>query len=137
MLATAHPKPRRSVKTRRANKARHNAQKARRIKAAVKVADGGTCRWAGCETPPDTFWGQLEVAHLQAAGMGGDPQLRRMVPENLITLCRWHHQGPHGLHSGQATIDPVTEQGTRGPVFCLRLVDSQWVMVGFSRPPGA
>lgn len=100
----------------RAKKARRIAQDERVVKRAVRVDDGEQCRYPGCDVPRTSFWGQIDVAHYRAEGMGGDPQLRRCKPENLICLCKFHHTGPRGLHSGLLKMKPWTSRGMRGRV---------------------
>lgn len=116
---------------RRASKARRRLQDEQAIKRQVKALDGNRCRWPGCEVPQGWLWGGLEVAHYRAAGMGGDPKLRRCTLENQLALCHWHHRGPRGLHSGLSKIEPLTEAGTRGPVACYE----RGHFVGETSPP--
>jgi hypothetical protein len=109
-----------------------------KTKREVRALDGDRCRWPECEVPPNSFWGSLEVAHYRAAGMGGDPQQIRTTPAGLLCLCRWHHQGPHGLHSGDAKLEPLTTRGMRGPVACYqreRGEGKKWFVVGVTKPP--
>lgn len=124
---------------RRAKKRRQLVKVSRPIRDHVLALDGERCRWPECETTGlSTYWGALEAAHYEAAGMGGDPLLVRYTPENLLTLCRWHHRGPHGLHSGDAkmeALDPV--RGMRGPVefFKAEGVAHRWYSAGVTEPP--
>lgn len=121
----------------RAKKRRRLVKMAAPIRDAVLALDHAMCRWPECEVPPDTFWGRIEVAHWEAAGMGGDPTLARYTLENLICMCRWHHQGPRGLHDG-AKLEPLSEQGMRGHVECFqreRGEGGKWYTVGISHPP--
>lgn len=34
----------------------------------------------------------VDVHHIEPRGMGGDPTGKRDVPENLMGLCRHHHE---------------------------------------------
>ena len=58
--------------------------------------DDWTCKWPGCKV--DQFWtgwlggditNELQMAHIQHRGMGGSKEANRL--ENVITLCRFHH----------------------------------------------
>lgn len=122
----------------RAKKSYVIVQAEREVKALVKALDGERCRWPECEVPPDTFWGALESAHFRAEGMGGDPTLERCTPENLCCLCKFHHVGPFGLHSGLAKMEPLTSLGMRGPVQFSRMEKGEsgkWYVVGVTEPP--
>ena len=106
-------------------------------KADVRARDV-SCRWPGCETPADYFWGAPEVAHVNHKGAGGDPLLLRSKVEGLLLMCRWHHRGPRGLHSGLAKMVLLTEAGTAGPVEFYQMLKGEagvWVLVGVSEPP--
>lgn len=121
----------------RAKKAAVTVLAERAIKSLVKDMDGRMCRWPDCQVPPDGFWGRLEAAHYRAEGMGGDPSLERCTVNNLIACCLWHHQGPRGLHSGLAKMEPLTDQGTRGPVAFHQLEKGEagrWYQVGITEP---
>lgn len=91
------------------------------VKAAVKKRDGYECRWPACEyrTVPQL----IDAAHLDAAGMGGDPQSLRMTRENLISICRLHHRkAPVSLHSGDLKIEPLdSDLGAEGLCAFYRL----------------
>ena len=109
------------------------------IREHVRELDGYHCRWPDCQTPQDSFWGAIDVAHYRAEGAGGDPLLSRYTPENLVCLCKFHHAGPRGLHSGLARMEPLdAELGMRGSVMCLRLETGEsgkWLVVGITSPP--
>lgn len=90
------------------------------VKARVKKRDGHQCRWPACEyrTVPQL----IDAAHLDPAGMGGDPQSLRMTTDNLISICRLHHRkAPVSMHSGDLKIEPVTESGADGLCAFYRL----------------
>jgi hypothetical protein len=115
-----------------------HVQAKRTIKAEVRVLDENRCRWPECDAPPESFWGQIDVAHYKADGMGGDPSLERMTPDNLLLLCKFHHVGPRGLHSGLARMEALSEDGMRGPVMFLRLErgeSGRWLLAGITEPP--
>lgn len=123
---------------RRATKARASGKAEKRIREEVRALDGSRCRVPDCDIPPDSYWGAIEVAHYKAAGMGGDPELDRYTRENLICICRWHHVGPHGLHSGKfqmRPLDPV--RGMRGLVEFRKRErgKGRWYSVGVTEPP--
>ena len=81
-------------------------------KAIVRERDDYRCRVPGCMNPRR----QLEVAHLEDKGMGGDPTGIRSTPAKMLVLCRDHHQGPKSVHSGHLVIAPKdAELGTAGP----------------------
>ncbi len=58
----------------------------------------------------------LELAHLKARGMGGNPSGTRNVSSNCICCCRLHHQGPMSLHSGHIKWQALTDHGADGPL---------------------
>jgi hypothetical protein len=90
-------------------------------KAAVRLRDGRGCRWPHCRHWKDGVI--VDAAHLEHAGMGGDPKAKRMRRDNLIRLCRIHHRGPVSLDSGSLRIEPLTVYGTEGPVKFMRSVE--------------
>lgn len=123
---------------RRSQKARKVLLSERAIKAEAKRLDAYRCRWPDCEVPQGTFWGQIDPAHVQAEGMGGDPTLQRTTLENILAVCRWHHRGPRSLHSGHLKVEKLTPQGTRGPMACYELQPGEsgkWALVGIGVPP--
>jgi hypothetical protein len=137
-VGTRREKPRKGITARRrAQRARKAVGRKQAIRAEVMDLDG-TCRWAGCEVPELGFWGEQEAAHYKAAGRGGDPTLRRYTTANLMRMCKWHHRGPHGLHSGRAKVVLTdAELGTRGPIECYVLERGEggrWLYVGTSYP---
>lgn len=101
-------------------KARKLARKAESddVKAEAKARDGNRCRWPHCEftkgKPPVTE--NIEAAHIQAAGMGGDPKQLRTTRDNLIGMCDLHHRrAPQNMHNGGLKVEPLTPDGTDGP----------------------
>lgn len=107
----------------------------RQVKAEVKRRDGNKCRWPRCEFT--TVRQPIDCAHLKAAGMGGDPKSIRMTRDNLMLLCRQHHQGPISLHSGDLCVEPQTSRGTDGPCDFKQL-DGRgcWIFVASERSIG-
>lgn len=124
------------IKKRRAKKARAIRSAEKAVKDTVKQLDQ-RCRWPECEVPENTFWGRQEAAHWKAAGMGGDPLLLRTTLHTCLRICRWHHQGPRGLHSPFAKMKPVDPVlGTRGEVeFFTRARGGKWNYAGSTHPP--
>lgn len=83
---------------------------------------------------------QLEVAHLDHKGMGGNPTGSTSRTENLVTLCRHRHQdGTVSLHKGTLRVVPVDPLlGCDGPVrwlvdagaaFGAVFTERRWVML--------
>lgn len=119
---------------------RHERRKARQLdertaKAEAKAADGGRCRWPFCDCRHKKL--SVEMAHVEAKGMGGTPDGRRNDPRNLITLdIEAHRTGIKSLHSGDRKIVPLTEDGTRGPCeFWMTDVNGQMYLVAREREP--
>jgi hypothetical protein len=113
-------------------------QAERDAKAEVRERDQ-TCRWPGCSCQRSWGWAQgaswmrqLEVAHLEDKGMGGDKQLIRTQRHKMILLCGWRHRGSFGLHAKRARIEPLTDKGTDGPCEFLiqRQKNGQWELAG-------
>lgn len=50
-----------------------------------KIPEDATCEIPGCGRPC------VDINHIDARGMGGDPQGKKDVIENLIGMCREHH----------------------------------------------
>jgi hypothetical protein len=127
--------------TRRHRKTLAIVRSKREIREQVRELDGYACRWPDCSVPLDTPWGALEVAHQEAAGMGGDPNLERYIIENLIALCKSHHRGDRGLHSPfarMAPLDPILRM--RGKVEFFESDGAEpprWYSVGVTEPPKA
>lgn len=92
-----------------------------RNKSRVRKADG-RCRWPGCDCRERRD--RLEVAHVVNKSQGGLSE-----PGNLIVLCLARHQGKPSLHSGELRIEPLTEQGTRGPCEFWQQDDHGWHVV--------
>lgn len=108
------PKPETPLKLERRQRRLHRESASEAIKRQVKARDGWACRWPHCEYASATSL--LEAAHIKASGMGGDPTLQRMTPENLIAICDLHHRrAPQNLHNGGLRIEPLTRDGANGP----------------------
>ena len=58
------------------------------LREACFARDEYRCKWPGDETIPFVD-NPLQMAHLQHRGMGGSKEANRL--ENVITLCRFHH----------------------------------------------
>ncbi|MEN8183566.1 MAG: HNH endonuclease, partial [Myxococcota bacterium] len=63
-----------------------------RLQHRIFERDGWRCAVPGC-----TSYRNLQVHHVVFRSQGGDDE-----PENLITLCAWHHQ--RGVHGGLVRI---------------------------------
>lgn len=88
------------------------------VKTDAKARDGFKCRWPHCEftkgKPPVTD--NIEAAHIQASGMGGDPKHLRTTRDNLVAVCDLHHRrAPQNMHNGGLKVEPLTIDGTDGP----------------------
>lgn len=103
---SAIPKPEPLAKVRKAKRAALVAAE-RSAKEACRVRDGYRCRLPFCRSG----W-QIEVAHLEHKGMGGDKRLERTQQRKMVTLCRKHHQQ---LDAKLFKIEPTTDAGTNGP----------------------
>lgn len=58
----------------------------------------------------------LELAHLDARGMGGNPDLSRDTTANTVSVVDRIHQGARSMHSGHIKIEAMTDQGANGPL---------------------
>lgn len=58
----------------------------------------------------------LELAHIDARGMGGNPDLSRDTTENTISVFDRVHQGAFSMHSGHVKVRPLTDKGANGPL---------------------
>jgi hypothetical protein len=98
-----------------ARKLSKNARRAfeERQKKIVRKRDQ-RCRWPRCENCR-LYKPRLEVAHLVAKGIGGDPRNTKSTADQMILLDYLTHQGPDGLEQHGRWIDPVTDRGTAGP----------------------
>jgi hypothetical protein len=118
---SAIPKPikRRTVKAKR-DKAK--AANIGLVREAVFERDGEMCRIPHCMTHKAKlhapFFGVLELAHIDARGMGGNPDLTRDTTANTICCCAGHHQrfGKESLHSGYIKVRALTDKGADGPL---------------------
>lgn len=107
------PKPSKPLRLERHERKRAHSSQEDFVKREAKRRDGRECRWPRCEYRKVVQ--PLDAAHIAAKGMGGTPDGRRNVRENLMAICRLHHQGRCSLHSGDLAIEPLTPQGTDGP----------------------
>lgn len=62
--------------------------------------DKPLCEIAGCNHEIN------DIHHIYSRGMGGDPKAKQDRIENLIGLCRYHHDQAHGL-AGDHQFDPA------------------------------
>lgn len=80
----------------------------------------------------DALWDRLELAHIDARGMGGNPSLSRDTTQNTIIATRLLHQGPYSLHSGYLKVRPLTEKGADGPC-CFEFYEALPTQLGMMR----
>lgn len=118
MRGVKFPKPALPLRIERHERKVRRAGIERQAKQDVKARDHHQCRWPTCQFRRISQ--PLDAAHVMAAGMGGDPTSARMRTENLVTICRTHHQGPESLHSGDLKIEALTPAGADGPLQFLR-----------------
>ena len=119
-------------KERRAKQARVDREERAR-KQQSKERDEFRCRWPRCHCG-NRVAENVESAHLEHKGIGGDAQLIRTTVDKLITLCPVQHRGPRGFDQGWLDIVPLTDAGTSGP--CLyreKASDGSWTDVGRER----
>lgn len=131
----ACPKPERGAAAleRHAEKVKRKSHE-KQVKAEVRKRDGKGCRWPKCP-----YWKRgvrVEAAHLEPAGMGGDPQGLRMRTDNLIRMCLTHHRENYSLHTVDLKIEPMTWKGADGPVTFYQKVQGKWIVVGVESQPG-
>lgn len=81
----------------------------------VFARDADCCRMPWCRrfSPPGY---DNELAHLEAKGMGGNPDDSRNTTANTICCCKDCHRGPRSLHSGHLKWRFLTDQGADGPM---------------------
>jgi hypothetical protein len=123
----------------RAKKAAKVSLSERANKRVVRQRDR-FCRYPDCGCRTGEIVGAdaaLEVAHLEDKGMGGDPLLIRSLPSTMILLCHYRHQGKEGEHTKLLEVEPLTPDGTAGPVaFYQREKESRKrYLVGITIPP--
>lgn len=116
MITCPKPEPMRTSKRKR--RAVKNANIAA-VRECVEARDGELCRISrllerfGFSRP----YVRLELAHVAARGMGGNPDLSRDTPENTF-MASWdlHNSGKYSMHGGYLKVEAMTEHGTNGPV---------------------
>lgn len=88
------------------------------IREIVFERDEYHCRVCVAFNGPQSsiLMGPLELAHLKAKGMGGNPDGSRGGTDNQICCCRTHHQGPRSIHSGHLKPIFLTAEGAAGPM---------------------
>jgi len=103
-------------------------------KDAVRKRDR-VCRWPNCENCR-SFKPRLEVAHLDAKGMGGDHGTVS-EPHQMILLDFLTHQGgTSSLEQHGRRIEPLTAAGTNGPCeFWATDENGQWYLVAREQAP--
>jgi hypothetical protein len=116
---------------------RENAEKAK-----VREREQRHCRFPLC--PCHRLNWRREVAHKRHKGMGGQPEGSRSLASVMMLVCHWRHQAaPVSLHSGRWRWEPLTDQGTDGPVSFHVSLDGHnglitpgFVLVATERAPG-
>ncbi len=94
------------------------------VRERVFERDGNRCRIPRCRQIVPGWQSDLELAHLKAKGMGGNPSGSRNTTANTICACHDCHQGPRSLHSGHIKYRFLTDKGADGPMafeMCERL----------------
>ncbi len=106
-----------------------------REKDRVRVRDR-ICRWPHCENCR-RFTPRLEVAHLDAKGMGGDPRGAVTTADQMVLLDYLTHQsGIYSLEQHGRRIEPLTDRGTDGPCeFWQSDGRGGWYLVARERAP--
>jgi hypothetical protein len=109
--------------TRKTLKRRRHAVKVANIadvRERVEQRDGESCRITrllrrfGFDFPiPE----RLELAHVAARGMGGNPNLSRDITANTLLVRHSLHQGrKHTMHGELIKVEALTDRGTDGPI---------------------
>jgi hypothetical protein len=112
---------------------------ARTRRKAVKAAEDAakeevrkrdkSCRWPHCANCK-AYKPRLEVAHLDAKGMGGDHGTVSGPDQMILLDFLTHQSGPRSLEQHGKRIDPITAQGTNGPCeFWAKDENEQWYLV--------
>lgn len=70
------------------------------LREQVFARDEHLCRICFVTAPERSRYGFLELAHLKARGMGGNPDGSRNTSANTACICSDHHRGTRSLHSG-------------------------------------
>ena len=116
---TACPKPVKRSTLKRRKRTAKNTNIAD-VRAKVEQRDGERCR---LETLLGHFgfvrgsWERLELAHIAARGMGGNPDLSRDTTENTVLVRASLHQGgKYSMHGEMVTVEALTERGANGPI---------------------
>ena len=113
----AFPKPLRVDRKAREQKTRAGRRTLEsKHKRQAKARDLERCRFPLCGCQQRGF--ALHAAHVVThKGMVGDKTGGRSVPDKLLTLCGHRHQwGLVSWHRGTLRVEPLTPDGTNGPV---------------------
>lgn len=103
-------------------------------KATVRARDR-RCRWPQCEQCRK-WQPRLEVAHLDAKGMGGDHGTVSTADAMILLDWLTHQSGPSSLEQHGRKIVPLTDQGTNGPCeFWMHDPKDGWYLVARERAP--
>lgn len=91
------------------------------VRTAVERRDSETCRITRLLKKfgftHQVIWGRLELAHIAARGMGGNPDLSRDTPENTVLVIAGLHQGgKYTMHGEYVQVEALTDAGANGPI---------------------
>lgn len=87
------------------------------------------CRWPHCANCKK-FEPRLEVAHLEAKGMGGDHGTVSTADQMMLLDYLTHQGGLTSLEQHGRKIEPLTERGTNGPCsFWIADGVGGWILV--------
>lgn len=93
------------------------------------------CRWPNCENCK-AYKPRLEVAHLEAKGMGGDHGTVSTADQMMLLDFLTHQGGKSSLEQHGRMIVPLTDAGTDGPCeFWASDENDQLYLVARERAP--
>lgn len=96
-----------AAKERRAD--RRDAEDA--IMKQARQRDGNRCRWRTCTGKYRGLVLPIDICHNVHRGMGGNPKLDRTTRDQLVALCRKHHQA---WDDGLIDLQPISDAGFDG-----------------------
>ena len=91
------------------------------VRTQVEKRDGESCRITKLLQrfgfSHRVIWGRLELAHVAARGMGGNPDLSRDTTANtLLVIAGLHQGGKYTMHGEYVQVEALTDAGADGPV---------------------